>query len=60
MIIKMISIEQKRLPTKIDVVQNTNAVPLKFVLIDYDIPASAEVRIYVKSRRGLKCTMHVK
>ena len=48
MIEKHINLKTRGLPIRIDVVQGTNAVPIKFTLMDYDIPAGAEARIYVR------------
>lgn len=48
MIEKHINLKTRGLPIRIDVVQGTNAIPIKFTLTDYDIPVGAEARIYVR------------
>ena len=54
MIEKHINLKARGLPIRIDVVQGTNAVPIKFTLMDYDIPAGAEARIYIRKPSGLE------
>lgn len=44
----------KKLPVKIEYVQNTNGVPIEFVLSDFTIPASASAFAYVKKPSGLE------
>lgn len=52
MINREIYMEQKRTPITIDVVKNTNAIPLKFVSMDYTIPSGANAKIYIKKPSG--------
>jgi len=54
MITKIVLLQHKRLTLRIDVVQNTNAVPIKFILADYVIPRGSEARIYIKKPSGLE------
>lgn len=44
----------KKVPVKIEYVQNTNGVPIEFVLSDFTIPASASAFAYVKKPSGLE------
>ena len=54
MIEKHINLKTRGLPIRIDVVQDTNAVPIEFTLMDYDIPVGAEARIYIRKPSGLE------
>lgn len=47
-----IQLKYKGIPTRIDLVQYTNAMTLVFVLTDYPIPSGATARIYVKKPSG--------
>lgn len=44
----------KKVPVKIEYVQNTNGVPIEFVLSDFTIPGSASAFAYVKKPSGLE------
>ena len=44
----------KKVPIKIEYVQNTNGVPIEFVLSDFTIPANASAFAYVKKPSGLE------
>lgn len=44
----------KKVPVKIEYVQNTNGVPIEFVLSDFTIPASASAFTCVKKPSGLE------
>ena len=52
MIIKQVYLESKRTAITVNVVQNTNAVPIKFMIIDYKIPLNAIARVYIKKPSG--------
>lgn len=54
MITRIVLLQHKRLPIRIDAVQNTNAVPVRLVLADYTIPAGSEARIYMRKPSGLE------
>lgn len=45
-------LERKDIPVKIDVVRNTNAIPISFHIADYQIPEGAEARIYLRKPSG--------
>lgn len=45
-------LEMKDIPVKIDVVRNTNAIPISFHIMDYQIPGGAEARIYLRKPSG--------
>lgn len=45
-------LERKDIPVKIDVVRNTNAIPISFHISDYQIPEGAEARIYLRKPSG--------
>lgn len=45
-------LERKDIPVKIDVVRNTNAIPISFHIADYQIPEGAEARIYLHKPSG--------
>lgn len=47
-----IQLKYKGIPTRIDLVQYTNAMRLVFVLTDYPMPSGATARIYVKKPSG--------
>lgn len=51
-IIRDIFVRNRGLPVRIDYVQGTNAVPLKFRFRDYTVPSGAAARIYVKKPSG--------
>ena len=51
-IIRDIFVRNRGLPVRIDYVQGTNAVPLKFQFRDYTVPSGAAARIYVKKPSG--------
>ena len=54
MITRIVLLQHKRLPIRIDAVQNTNAVPIRLVLADYTIPAGSGARIYMRKPSGLE------
>lgn len=45
-------LERKDIPVKIDVVQDTNAIPISFHIADYQIPEGTEARIYLRKPSG--------
>lgn len=45
-------LERKDIPVKIDVVRNTNAIPISFHIADYQIPEGTEARIYLHKPSG--------
>ena len=45
-------LERKDIPVKIDVVRNTNAIPISFHIADYQIPEGTEARIYLRKPSG--------
>lgn len=45
-------LERNSIPVKINVVQNTNAIPISFHIADYQIPEGAEARIYLCKPSG--------
>lgn len=45
-------LEMKDIPVKIDVVRNTNSIPISFHIMDYQIPGGAEARIYLRKPSG--------
>lgn len=45
-------LERNSIPVKINVVQNTNAIPISFHIADYQIPEGAEARIYLRKPSG--------
>lgn len=45
-------LERNSIPVKINVVQNTNAIPISFHITDYQIPEGAEARIYLRKPSG--------
>lgn len=52
MIIKELMLGSKGITQRINVVQNTNAIPICFILTDYQIPDGAEARIYLRKPSG--------
>lgn len=45
-------LERNSIPVKINVVQNTNAIPISFHIADYQIPEGTEARIYLHKPSG--------
>lgn len=52
MIVKDIYIEKKQTSIIIDVVRNTNAVSMRFTVIDFAVPSGAKAKFYIKKPSG--------